>query len=189
MIFIHLRNFSFLYNFKLKKLLVWETLAIFAPKRTDMKKKFDNTDNILGGIVKKVRQEKGLSQEALGKYVGLGKSSISKIESGKTNISIDDASVLLEAMGEKLSVYIDSQYPSAETMMKATIFVTVAACWFAVDKKITKQKAFNFLQKNQGIRFLEENWDIEQTLPREQIIEDLTRVCNNHIAKAKNKRV
>lgn len=112
-----------------------------------MKKKFDNTDNILGGIVKKVRQEKGLSQEALGKYVGLGKSSISKIESGKTNISIDDASVLLEAMGEKLSVYIDSQYPSAETMMKATIFVTVAACWFAEDKKITKQKAFNFLQK------------------------------------------
>lgn len=38
-----------------------------------MKKKFDNTDNLLGGIVKKVRQEKGLSQEALGKYVGLGK--------------------------------------------------------------------------------------------------------------------
>lgn len=88
---------SFLYNFKLKKkLLVWETLAIFAQKRIDMKKKFDNTDNILGGIVKKVRQEKGLSQEALGEYVGLGKSSISKIESGKTNISIDDASVLLE---------------------------------------------------------------------------------------------
>lgn len=152
-----------------------------------MKKKFDNTDNILGGIVKKVRQGKGLSQEALGKYVGLGISSISKIESGKTNISIDDASVLLEAMGEKLSVYIDSQYPSAETMMKATIFVTVAACWFAEDKKISKQKAFNFLQKNQGIRFLEENWEIEQTLPREQIIEDLTRVCNNHIAKSKKK--
>ena len=39
--------------------------------------------------VKKVRLEKGLSQEALGKYVGLGKSSISKIESGKTNISVD----------------------------------------------------------------------------------------------------
>lgn len=54
-----------------------------------MKKKFDNTDNLLGSIVKKVRLEKGLSQEALGKYVGLGKSSISKIESGKTNISVD----------------------------------------------------------------------------------------------------
>ena len=89
-----------------------------------MKKKFDNTDNLLGGIVKKVRQEKGLSQEALGKYVGLGKSSISKIESGKTNISADDASVLLEAMGEKLNIYIGDQYPSAETKMKATIFVS-----------------------------------------------------------------
>ena len=28
-------------------MLVWETLAIFAPKRTDMKKKFDNTDNMV----------------------------------------------------------------------------------------------------------------------------------------------
>lgn len=90
-------------------------------------------------------------------------------------------------MGEKLSVHIGNQYPPVETMMKATIFVTVAACWFAEDKKISKQKAFNFLQKNQGIRFLEENWEIEQTMPREQIIEDLTRICNNHIAKAKKK--
>lgn len=152
-----------------------------------MKKKFDNIDNLLGSIVKKVRQEKGLSQEALGKYVGLGKSSISKIESGKTNISVDDASVLLEAMGEKLNIYIGDLYPSAETKMKATIFVTVAACWFAEDKGITKQKAFNYLQKNQGIRFLEENWEIEQTMPREQIIQDLTHICNNHIAKTKKK--
>ena len=66
-----------------------------------MKKKFDNTDNLLGGIVKKVRLEKGLSQEALGKYVGLGKSSISKKESGKTKISADDASLALEAVGDQ----------------------------------------------------------------------------------------
>lgn len=77
-------------------MLVWETLAIFAPKRTDMKKKFDNTDNILGGIVKKVRQEKGYRKRLLENMWDWA-----KIESGKTNISIDDASVLLEAMGEK----------------------------------------------------------------------------------------
>ena len=152
-----------------------------------MKKKFDNTDNLLGGIVKKVRQEKGLSQETLGKYVGLGKSSISKIESGKTNVSVDDAAVLLEAMGDKLCVHVGDQYPPVETKMEAIIFITVAACWFAEDKKITKQKAFNYLQKNQGIRFLEENWEIEQTMPREQIIQDLTHICNNHIAKAKRR--
>jgi len=72
-----------------------------------MKKKFENTDTVLGGIIKTVRRKKELSQEALGKLVGLGKSSISKIESGKTNISLEDASVLLEAMGEKLSLYVD----------------------------------------------------------------------------------
>ena len=59
--------FSFLHYFKLNKLPVWETLSIVAQKCTDMKKKFDNTDNLLGGIVKKVRLEKGLFQEVLGK--------------------------------------------------------------------------------------------------------------------------
>lgn len=172
--------------FKLKKLLVWETLSIFAQKGTDMKR--NSIIQIISWAVSlKSQTGKGLSQEALGKYVGLGKSSISKIESGKTNISADDASVLLEAMGEKLNIYIGDLYPSAETKMKATIFVTVAACWFAEDKGITKQKAFNYLQKNQGIRFLEENWEIEQTMPREQIIQDLTHICNNHIAKTKKR--
>ena len=180
--------FSFLHYFKLNKLPVWETLSIFAQKKVQIWKRNSIIQIISWAVsLKKVRQEKGLSQEALGKYVGLGKSSISKIESGKNNISVDDASVLLEAMGEKLNIYIGDQYPSAETKMKGTIFVTVAACWFAEDKGITKQKAFNYLQKNQGIRFLEENWEIEQTMPREQIIQDLTHICNNHIAKTKKR--
>lgn len=69
-------------------------------RRISMKRKFDNVNNTLGDIIKSFRKEKNFSQEALGKLVGLGKSSISKIESGKTNISLEDASVLLEAMGE-----------------------------------------------------------------------------------------
>lgn len=83
-----------------------------------MKKKFENADTVLGGIIKTVRRKKELSQETLGKLVGLGKSSISKIESGKTNISLENASVLLEAMGEKLSLYVDGLYPSYEVRMK-----------------------------------------------------------------------
>lgn len=153
-----------------------------------MKKKFNQKTNILGDIVKNARKEKGLSQEALGKLVGLGKSGISKIESGKTQISVDDASILLEAMGAKLRVYTDSTFPTAETLMKQTFFVTVATCWFAEDKNITRQKAFNYLQKNQGIKFLQENWETEQTLPRVTIVEDLTTVCNRHIEQEKKHR-
>lgn len=66
-----------------------------------MKRKFDNVNYTLGDIIKSFRKEKNFSQEALGQLVGLGKSSISKIESGKTNISLEDASVLLERLWER----------------------------------------------------------------------------------------
>lgn len=152
-----------------------------------MKKKFENADTVLGGIIKSVRKKKGLSQESLGKLVGLGKSSISKIESGKTNISLEDASVLLEAMGEKLSLYVDGLYPSHEVRMKQIKFITVATCWFAEAKNISRQKAFAYLQKYHGIKFLEENYEYEQSLPKLQIIEDLTTVCYNRKMLCMNK--
>lgn len=141
--------------------------------------KFDNVNNTLGDIIKSVRKEKNFSQEALGKLVGIGKSSISKIESGKTNISLEDAFVLLEAMGEKMSVYVEGVYPSLEARMKQIQLITAATCWFAEAKKISKQKAFSYLQKFQGIKFLEENYEYEQTLPKIQIVEDLMVVCRN----------
>lgn len=146
-----------------------------------MKGKFNKTDNILGDIIKTVRKKKNFSQEALGKMVGLGKSSISKMESGKTNLSLEDASFLLEAMGEKINVYVDGLYPSNEVRMQQIQFMTVATCWFAEAKKISRKQAFSYLQKYQGIKFLQENYEYEQTLPKAQIIEDLTTICNNHI--------
>lgn len=109
-----------------------------------MKRKFDNVNNTLRDIIKSFRKEKNFSQDALGKLVGLGKSSISKIESGKTNISQEDASVLLEAMGEKMSVYVEGVYPSLEARMEQIQLITTVTCWFAEAKKISKQKAFSY---------------------------------------------
>lgn len=144
-----------------------------------MKCKFDNTNNVLGGIIKTVRKKKNFSQEALGKMVGLGKSSISKMESGRTNLSLEDASILLEAMGEKIGVYVDGLFPSNEVRMQQIRFMTVATCWFAEAKNISRKQAFAYLQKYQGIKFLQENFEYEQTLPKAQVIDDLTTVCNN----------
>lgn len=148
-------------------------------KEKVMKKKFNNTNNTLGDIIKSVRKKKNFSQEALGKLVGLGKSGISKIENGKTSISLEDASVLLEAMGEKISVYVEGVCPSHEVRMKQIQFITVATCWFAEVKGISMQKAFDYLQKFQGIKFLEENYEYEQSLSKMQIVEDLTAICHN----------
>lgn len=53
-----------------------------------MKTKFTaKTDsNLLGSTILAVRKSKGITQEELGRRVGLGKSSISKIEKGLTQI-------------------------------------------------------------------------------------------------------
>lgn len=144
-----------------------------------MKNKFDNTKNILGDILKAVRKKKNFSQEALGKMVGLGKSSISKMESGKTNLSLEDASILLEAMGERISVYVDGLFPSHEDRMQQIQFITVATCWFAEAKHTSRKQAFAYLQKYQGIKFLQENFEYERTLPRQLIVDDLTTICKN----------
>lgn len=144
-----------------------------------MKRKFDNDSNVLGDIIKAVRKKKHFSQEALGKIVGLGKSSISKMESGKTSLSLEDASILLEAMGEKIKVYVEDVFPSNDARMQQIQFMTVATCWFAEAKNISRKQAFAYLQKYQGIKFLQENYEYEQTLPKSQIIDDLTMICNN----------
>lgn len=146
-----------------------------------MKCKFENTGNVLGDIVKTVRKKKNFSQEALGKMVGLGKSSISKMERGRTNLSLEDASILLEAMGEKISVYVDGLFPSHEIKMQQIQFMTVATCWFAEAKNISRKQAFAYLQKYQGIKFLQDNYEYEQTLPKAQIIDDLSTICGNRI--------
>ena len=142
-----------------------------------MKRKFENDNNVLGNIVKTIRKKKNFSQEALGRMVGLGKSSISKMESGKTNLSLEDASILLDAMGERISVYVDDLFPSNEERMRQIQFMTVATCWFAEAKNVSRKQAFAYLQKYQGIKFLQDNYEYEQTLPKVQIIDDLTKVC------------
>lgn len=144
-----------------------------------MKLEIDNSNHVLGDIIKTIRKKKNFSQEALGKMVGLGKSSISKMESGRTNLSLEDAAILLEAMGEKISVYVDGLYPSNEVRMQQIRFLTVATCWFAEAKHMSRKQAFAYLQKYHGIKFLQENYEYEQTLPKEQIIDDLTIICNN----------
>ena len=65
-----------------------------------MKNKFEKQVNgsMLGATIQQVRKAKGITQEDLGKRVGLPKSSISKIEKGLTHISFEDASLLMDTM-------------------------------------------------------------------------------------------
>lgn len=158
-------------------------LLILLQKRLiDMKTKFSTkaSSNLLGSTIKAVRKSKSITQEELGKRVGLGKSSISKIEKGLTHISAEDASILLEAMGEQLVFSASGIDESIATKQQKTKFITTGVTWFAEENKLTFAKAWQFLLIYKGIDFLEGNFRYEQTLPRSVVLKDLLRICANN---------
>ena len=150
-----------------------------------MKNKFDNQENgsMLGITIQKVRKAKGITQEDLGRRVGLPKSSISKIEKGLTHISFEDASLLMDAMGEKISIQVMGIKETDEKKVERVRFVTIGVTWYAHSKKMTFADAYRYLLVYKGIQFLEENYAFEQTLPRQTLLDDLDKVCNKNREK------
>ena len=170
------KSFSFR---KLCILLQWRNVV--------MKDKFETqkNDSLLGRTIQQVRKNKGLTQEELGKRVGLPKSSISKIEKGLTHISFEDASLLMDAMGEKISIQVmGMKEPDAKKVERAR-FVTIGVMWYAHSKKMAFADAYRYLLVYKGIQFLEENYAYEQTLPRETLLSDLDKVCSMNREKFK----
>lgn len=146
-----------------------------------MKTKFTSSDSsILGSTIQAVRKSKGVTQEELGRKVGLGKSSVSKIEKGLTHISAEDASILLEAMGEKLVLSATGIDESPVTKEQKARFITTGVSWFAEENRLSFAKAYQFLLLYKGIDFLESSFRYEQTLPRAVVLKDLTRICANN---------
>ena len=152
-----------------------------------MKNKFDNQESgsMLGATIQQVRKAKGITQEDLGKRVGLPKSSISKIEKGLTHISFEDASLLMDAMGEKISIQVMSMKEPDEKRVERVRFVTIGVTWYAHSKKMTFADAYRYLLIYKGIQFMEENYAYEQSLPRQTLLDDLDKVCNRNREKLK----
>lgn len=150
-----------------------------------MKSKFVKQENgsMLGTAIQQVRKTKGITQEELGKRVGLPKSSISKIEKGQTHISFEDASLLMDAMDEKITIQVMGINEPAEKKVERVRFVTIGVMWYAHSKKMTFADAYRYLLIYKGIQFLEENYAYEQTLPRQTLLDDLDKVCNRNIEK------
>ena len=152
-----------------------------------MKNKFEKQESgsMLGTTIQQVRKAKGITQEDLGKRVGLPKSSISKIEKGLTHISFEDASLLMDAMGEKISIQVMGTKEPDEKRVERVRFVTIGVTWYAHSKKMTFADAYRYLLIYKGIQFLEENYAYEQTLPRQTLLDDLDKVCNRNREKLK----
>ncbi len=68
------------------------------------------TKDILGLKIKELRTIKGVSQEELGKALGHSHAAISDIERGKTDLSVQDLSVISDFFKIPLSYFIEDQY-------------------------------------------------------------------------------
>ncbi|KAA6322221.1 hypothetical protein EZS27_028211 [termite gut metagenome] len=62
---------------------------------------------LIGDVIKRTRLEKNLTQEDLGKLVGVQKAQISKIENGK-NLTIATIIKIFKAMGVSAQLEIDN---------------------------------------------------------------------------------
>lgn len=74
-------------------------------KGTKKREAFENELRIdlLGEAIKKVRQERNLTQEQLGVLVGVQKAQISKIENSVKNARIETILKVFEALGAKIN--------------------------------------------------------------------------------------
>jgi transcriptional regulator with XRE-family HTH domain len=66
------------------------------------------------------REELKLAQEALGDTLGLDRNSISRLERGSLNISLEKARTIAEALGVSLSSMLGDPNPANKSQMEAT---------------------------------------------------------------------
>lgn len=135
----------------------------------------DSIENI-GLMIRNERLRKGLTQEELGKRIGVGKAQISKIESGK-GLTIKTITKVLDALGMSASVVLQN----TQTIDKNVIaYVVTAISEFAKTHHISVREANNYLIRFKGLDFLTEHYDAEHLFSFEDSVQDLTQVCLNN---------
>ena len=80
------------------------------PKRDAYEREL--TLDLLGTMIKKTRRERGLSQEELGKLIGVQKSWVSRLENSTTNVSIDTLIKVFSALNATInfSISLDTNH-------------------------------------------------------------------------------
>ena len=63
--------------------------------------------DLIGQAIRQTRQERNLTQEELGKLIGVQKSQISRIESNASNVTIDTLMRVFNALQAKVKLQIE----------------------------------------------------------------------------------
>ena len=129
----------------------------------------------LGVCIKLEREKAGLTQDQLATLSGLDAYIISQIENGM-EISIETASYLLDKMGSEIQLSeVEKPYDNDTTQYIMTIIYH-----FSKTYDIPLERAFRYLYLFKGIDFLKRYKSIEQTLPYEETVANVTKICANN---------
>ena len=134
-----------------------------------------NIENI-GTLIQAERQNRGITQEELGRRIGVGKAQISKIENGK-GLNIKTVNKVLDSMNLSASVHFQDKEKVGRPLVG---YVVAVVSEFAKAHRLNLREASNYLNRYHGIRFLSDHYEAEHLLSLEDSVEDLTRICLNN---------
>jgi transcriptional regulator with XRE-family HTH domain len=83
---------------------------------------------IIGKRIKASREEKGLTQESLAEKLDVSNAYISKIERGKTSISLDRLSELCEVLEESTEYILTGADSSSDDYLRNEIIIMLEDC-------------------------------------------------------------
>ncbi len=132
-------------------------------------------DNI-GTLIRNERIRRGMTQEELGERVGVGKSQISKIESGR-RLTVRTITKVLDALSLSASVRLQAAVPINRHIIG---YIVANIGEFARTYGMTTREASNYLNRYKGLDFLTEHYEAEHLLSLNDSVQDLTRVCLNN---------
>ena len=136
------------------------------------------TKNIveIGILFQKRRKELGLTQEQLGKRVGVTKSEISKIENGR-GITFSTINKMSDAL--KVTPRL-SLKPKVQVSKDMIHYVIMTMGLFARQNKLTRKEACNYLSRFKGLDFSISNYETEHQLSLQDCVDDMRAICSQN---------
>lgn len=137
-----------------------------------MKDKLDK----IGKLFRQRRVELGMTQAEVGEKIGVGRATISKIESGK-GLTFDTITRVANALEAEVTVALT---PKTNYRKEVIEYIVTAINEFAKRHFLTVKEASNYLVRFKGIDFFEQCYPAEHTLSVNDWVEDITAICKRN---------